>query len=234
MINDEIRDELSHLKDSGYRALQCRILPSVPPDSIIGVRTPQLRTLAKQMAKRKDVQDFLNDLPHPFFEENQLHSFIISGMKDFHECLDAVTRFLPYIDNWATCDQLSPKTFRKHRKELLPHIRQWIGSGATYSVRFGIGMLMEHFLGDDFDPSYPAMVANVRSGEYYVRMMMAWYFATALAKQYESAIPYIEQRRLDVWTHNKTIQKAIESYRVTEERKEYLRSLKRREPSNPG
>jgi 3-methyladenine DNA glycosylase AlkD len=147
-------------------------------------------------------------------------------MKDYAECLAALERFLPYVDNWATCDQMSPKVFRKHRKELLNSIREWIGSKKTYTIRFGIGMLMEHYLDGDFDPVYPEMAAGVRSEEYYVNMMTAWYFVTALAKQYDAALPYIEQHRLDDWTHNKAIQKAIESYRITPEQKDYLRTLK--------
>ena len=226
MIIEEIREELFRLQDSGYREMQCRIIPTVNPDSIIGVRTPELRGLAGQMAKREDVSAFLDALPHDYFDENQLHAFILSGMKDYQECLDAVIRFLPYVDNWATCDQMSPKVFGKHKKELLQQIKKWIGSGETYTIRFGAGMLMEHYLDEDFDPAYPELVASIRSGEYYVRMMAAWYFATALAKQYDAVIPYIEQRRLDSRTHNKTIQKAVESYRVTPEHKDYLRSLR--------
>lgn len=225
-IIDEIRGELQSLQDTGYRDLQCRILPTVKPETIIGVRTPDLRQLAKQVSKRDDVEVFLNDLPHSYFDENQLHAFIISGIKDFKRCVDSVSRFLPYIDNWATCDQLSPKVFSKHKEELLPWIRGWIADGSTYTVRFGVGMLMQHYLDDAFDSAYPSLVAEIRSEEYYVRMMIAWYFATALAKQYETIIPFLEKKRLDVWTHNKTIQKAVESYRITPEQKDYLKSLR--------
>ena len=226
MITDEIRAELYHLQDIQYRDFQSKLIPTVSPDYFIGVRTPELRKLAKQISRRDDIGDFLNELPHPSFDENQLHAFIISGMKDYAACLGAVETFLPYIDNWATCDQMSPKVFGKHRDELLEPIRRWIASDRTYTVRFGIGMLMEHFLDEDFDPKYADMVAGIRSEEYYVNMMIAWYFATALAKQYETVIPYIEERRLDTWTHNKTIRKAVESYRISPEQKEYLRSLK--------
>ena len=226
MIISEIREELDRLQDVKYREMQVRIIPTVKPESIIGVRTPALRQLAKQLGQREDVRDFLEDLPHRYFEENQLHAFIVSGMKDYAECLQALNRFLPYMDNWATCDQTSPRVFRKHRKELLKEIRKWIGSEETYMVRFGIGMLMEHYLDEDFDPAYPELAAAVRSEEYYVNMMTAWYFATALAKQYDAVLPYIEDRRLDDWTHNKAIQKAIESYRITPEQKTYLRTLK--------
>jgi len=222
----EIREELFRLQDLKYREMQIRIIPTVKAEAIIGVRTPELRAMAKELSREEETRVFLNDLPHPYFEENQLHAFIISGMKDYAECLDRLGRFLPYVDNWATCDQMSPKVFRKHRPELLNPIRDWIVSAETYTVRFGIGMLMEHYLDADFDPAYPEMVAGIRSDEYYVNMMIAWYFATALAKQYETVLPFIENHRLDPQTHNKAIQKSIESYRITPEQKEYLRSLK--------
>ena len=227
-IIEEIRDELFGLLDEKYGEFQAKLLPTVDPASIIGVRTPELRKLAKKMAKREEIGEFLGALPHQCFDENQLHAFVVSQMKDFSACLKEVDRFLPYVDNWATCDQMSPKVFKKHRAELLTAIRRWIGSGETYTVRFAVGMLMEHFLNEDFDPVYPEMVAAVRSEEYYVRMMVAWYFATALAKQYEAAVPFIEGQRLDAWTHNKTIQKAVESYRISPEQKAYLKGLKRK------
>ena len=225
-IIGEIRDRLFSLQDAKYRELQIKILPNLEPESIIGVRTPELRQMAKELAVREETGAFLKDLPHRYFDENQLHAFILSGMKDYTACMEALERFLPYVDNWATCDQMSPKVFRKHRMELLGSIRKWIASEQAYTIRFGIGMLMEHYLDGDFDPAYPEMAAGVRSGEYYVNMMTAWYFATALAKQYDAVIPYIENRRLDPWTHNKAIQKAIESYRITPEQKEYLKTLK--------
>ncbi|MBO4832232.1 MAG: DNA alkylation repair protein [Oscillospiraceae bacterium] len=226
MVTEEIREELLRMQDEKYRDFQIKLIPTAAPESVIGVRTPDLRKLAKQMSKREDVAVFLNDLPHRYFDENQLHAFIVSEIKDYGQCIAETERFLPYVDNWATCDQMSPKVFGKHRKELLERIGKWIRSGETYTVRFGIGMLMEHFLDGDYDPGYPEMVAGIRSGEYYVNMMTAWYFATALAKQYETVIPFIEERRLDTWTHNKAIQKALESCRVTPERKEHLRSLR--------
>lgn len=225
-ISKEITETLKGLQDLAYRDLQIKIIPNVEAEAIIGVRTPELRSYAKILAKREDVGDFLSDLPHRFFDEDQLHAFIISSMKDYGRCIEETERFLPYVNNWATCDQMSPKVFRKHRVELLPHIDGWIASGETYMVRFGIGMLMEHFLDEDFDIKYPKKVAAVRSDEYYVNMMTAWYFATALAKQYDKILPFIEKKKLDVWTHNKAIQKSIESYRITPEQKEYLRSLK--------
>lgn len=226
MITEEIREELFWLQDSKYREFQSKLIPTVTPDSVIGVRTPALRKYAKELVKREEIGEFLSDLPHQYFDENQLHAFIISQLKDFGRCMECVRTFLPYVDNWATCDQLSPKVFGKNKGELLPQIRKWIASGDTYTVRFGIGMLMQHFLDEDFDPEYPELVAQVRSEEYYVNMMKAWYFATALAKQYETVLPFIEERRLDDWTHRKAIQKSVESYRITEEQKKYLKTLK--------
>ena len=208
--------------------MNCRkkLIPTADSDAVIGVRTLELRQYEKQLVKNEEITIFLRDLPHRYFDEDQLHAFIVSEIKDYDRCADEVDRFLPYVNNWATCDQMSPKVFRKHRTELLQSIRKWIDSEETYTIRFGIGMLMEHYLDEDFDPAYPETVARIRSEEYYVNMMIAWYFATALAKQYDQIIPFIEDRRLDVWTHNKTIQKAVESYRITPEQKEYLKSLK--------
>ncbi len=226
MITDEIRDELFRLQNPKCKALQVKTIPTLAPETVIGVYTPELRKLAGQLVRKEDIGQFLDALPHMYFEENQLHAFIISAMKDFSECLSALTGFLPYVDNWATCDQMSPKVFKKHRSELLESIRTWISSGETYTIRFGIGMLMEHFLDEDFDLAYPEMVASVRSDEYYVNMMVAWYFATALAKQYEAVLPYITGRRLEPWTHNKTIRKSIESYRIPPEHKAYLKAQK--------
>ena len=222
----EIRKELFKLQDQKYRDFQSKLIPTVDPDTVIGVRTPELRKYAKKLAKQEDITEFLNDLPHHYFDENQLHAFIVSERKDYEQCINEVCRFLPFVDNWATCDQMSPKVFKKHRQELLEYIKEWIGSGETYTIRFAIGMLMEHFLEEDFDPAYLELVADVRTEEYYVNMMIAWYFATALAKQYEAVLPFIENQRLDTWTHNKAIQKSVESYRITAEQKEYLKSLK--------
>ena len=196
------------------------------PEAIIGVRTPELRKLAKQLAASGEAEAFLQELPHRYFEENQLHAFLISEEKDMERCIREVNRFLPYVDNWATCDQLSPKVFRKYLWALLPEIWKWIRSDKTYTIRFAVGMLMQHFMDKGFEPTYPTMVAAIRSEEYYVNMMVAWYFATALAKHYRVVLPYLEDRRLDPWTHNKAIQKALESYRIPQEQKEYLKSLK--------
>ena len=223
---EEIRRELFRLRDEGYRDFQAKLIPTVAPERMIGVRTPALRRCAKALVKQADVDEFLAALPHTFFDEDQLHAFILSEMKDFDRCAREVDRFLPYVDNWATSDQLSPKTFKKHRQALLPAIRRWIDSGKTYPVRFGVGMLMQHFLDEDFVPAYLQLVVDIESEEYYVNMMRAWYFATALAKQYAAAVPYLETNALDPWTHNKAIQKAVESYRITPEQKEYLKSLK--------
>ena len=226
MIIDEIREELHKHQDLKYRDLQIKILPSVKPEAIIGVRTPELRKYAKQLSKREDIQEFLDDLPHKFFDEDQLHAYILSEMKDYEKCIGRLEIFLPHVNNWATTDQMSPKVFKKHRAELLKHINKWIKSKKPYTIRYGIGMLMEHFLEEDFDIKYPETVASVRSEEYYVNMMIAWYFATALAKQYDAILPFIENRKLDVWTHNKAIQKSVESYRITPEQKAYLKTLK--------
>lgn len=226
MITEEIKTELFQLQDEAYRDFQGKLIPTIERDTIIGVRTPELRKLAKKLVKRDDVDEFLAVLPHLYFDENQLHAFLISEMKDFGRCMDNVCRFLPYVDNWATCDQLSPGIFKKYRQELLPYIREWIGSERVYTVRFAVGMLMQHFLDQDFDLAYPELVAGIQTEEYYINMMVAWYFATALAKQYEAVLPYIEGKRLDNWTHNKAIQKSIESRRITPEQKAYLRSLK--------
>lgn len=221
----KLHRKLYGLQDLKYREMQIRIIPTVDSERIIGVRTPELKRLAKEILASGYSEEFLEELPHKFFEENQLHSFIISEIKDLGVCMDKLERFLPFVDNWATCDQMSPKVFKKHRQELLSHIKKWIKSDKPYLVRFGVKMLMDHFLDEDFDPHYPEMVARLRSEEYYVNMMIAWYFATALAKQYEKILPFIQEKRLDNWTHNKAIQKSVESRRITDEQKRYLRTL---------
>ncbi|MCR5481433.1 MAG: DNA alkylation repair protein [Clostridia bacterium] len=226
MNKTELLMSLYDLQDLKYRDMQIKIIPTLDPESVIGVRTPELKRMAKDILKTGNYKDFLEELPHKYFEENQLQAFIISEMKDLQECMEELEKFLPYVDNWATCDQMSPKIFKKHREVLFAHIKEWIKSERTYTVRFGVGMLMGHFLDEDFDPQYPEMVAKLRSEEYYINMMIAWYFATALAKQYESVLPYIEGKRLDDRTHNKAIQKSVESRRITEEQKIYLKSLK--------
>ena len=222
----EIEIKLFGLQDKTYRDFNAKLIPTIDKETMIGVRTPDLRKLAKELIKTGKAQEFIEELPHKYFDENQLHAFILSEMKDYDECISSVNLFLPFVDNWATCDQLSPKVFKKHHGELFSHIKKWLKSKHTYTVRFAIGMLMQHFLEDDFDTSYPAMVAEIRTEEHYINMMSAWYFATALAKQYEKVLPFIEDKKLDAWTHNKAIQKALESYRITDEQKTYLRSLK--------
>ena len=226
MIVDEIREDLFANQDIKYRDFQSKLTPTIVENSAIGVRTPVLRKLAKSYCKRQDIDVFLNDLPHKYFDENQLHAFIISEIKDFDECVGRLERFLPFVDNWATCDQMSPKCFKKNHELLIPYLLRWIKSDNTYTVRFAIVILMSHFLAEDFDESFLKLVAEVESDEYYINMAIAWYFATALAKQYDKTIPYIENKTLHAWTHNKTIQKSIESYRVIEEHKNYLKSLK--------
>ena len=226
MLTDEIREELFRLQDPEYRDFQRRLIPTMSTDRMIGVRTPELRKFAKELGNRPDKDEFLEDLPHRYYDEDQLHAFLLSEMKDYGECFAAVERFLPFVNNWATCDQMSPRVFRKHRTELLKPIRDWLVSEQPYTVRFGVGMLMEHYLDGDFDLAYPEMVARLRSDEYYVNMMIAWYCATALAIQYDAVLPFLEEQRLDDWTHNKAIQKAIESRRITPEQKAYLRGLK--------
>ena len=224
----EIEKELFKLQDKKYQEMQFKIIPNIDNSTIIGVRTPEIKKLAKELIKG-DYKDFLEELPHKYFDENQLHAFIISEIKDYDECISYINKFLPYIDNWATCDQLSPKVFKKNTDKLLDEIKVWIKSKETYTIRFGIGCLMQYYLDDNFKEEYLNLVSRIKSNEYYVNMMIAWYFATALAKQYDSTIKYIESNKLDIWVHNKTIQKAIESYRITDKQKDYLRKLKRKD-----
>lgn len=228
MAMEKIRERLFEMQDLKYRDFQCRLMPTVEKEKVIGIRTPMLRAYAKELFKEPEAAEFLKSLPHKYYEENNLHGFLIEKIKDYEECVAAVDAFLPYVDNWATCDMMRPKVFKKHLPQLLEKIQEWIASDQTYTIRFGIEMLMTFYLDDAFDEEYLQMVAAVRSQEYYVNMMIAWYFATALAKQYKAALPYLEQRHLDVWTHNKTIQKAVESYRITDEQKAYLKTLKTR------
>ncbi|MBQ1822210.1 MAG: DNA alkylation repair protein [Lachnospiraceae bacterium] len=223
---NEIQAELFRLQDLKYREFQSKLIPGLREDEMIGVRTPALRKYARELSKQEGVEEFLKDLPHLYFDENQLQAFLISAIKDYDQCIDAVNAFLPYVNNWATCDQLSPQVFKKHKRELLSQVEMWIESEETYTIRFGIGMLMQHYLDEDFCGDYPRMVSEICSDEYYVNMMVAWYFATALAKQYDEVLPYIETGKLQRWTHNKTIQKAIESYRIRPEQKAYLKSLR--------
>ena len=226
IIEEDIRRRLFSMQDLQYREFVSKLMPTVDPETVIGVRTPELRKLAKELSGTSEAAEFIKILPHRYYEENNLHGFLIESIRDYDAAVGAVDAFLPYIDNWATCDLMSPKVFKKHLPELLEKIRVWLKSDRTYTVRFGIGMLLSFFLESDFSPEQLALVADLRSEEYYINMMIAWYFATALAKQYGAALPYLQEKRLDKWTHNKTIQKAIESYRISDETKTYLRTLK--------
>ncbi len=226
MITDEIREELKRHQDVGYRDLQTALIPGIGAENAIGVRTPELRKMARTLAAREDIGLFLSSLPHALFEENQLHALIIAEMKDYPSCIDAVERFLPFIDNWATTDQMNPRSFRGHREDLARRIRRWTAAEETFTVRFGVKMMMDHFLGDAFDPRFPETAAAIRRDEYYIRTAVAWYFATALAKNYEEVLPYLAEGRLDPVTHRMTVRKACESRRISPERKAYLRTLR--------
>ena len=223
-----IIDKLFKLQDKKYQEIQFKIIPNIDNSTIIGVRTPEIKKLAKELIKG-DYKSFLEELPHKYFDENQLHAFIISEIKDYDECINYINKFLPYIDNWATCDTLIPKVFKKNTDKLIVEVKKWIKSKESYTIRYGIGTLMRFYLNDEFKEEYLELVSKIKSNEYYVNMMIAWYYATALAKQYDSTIKYIESNKLDTWVHNKTIQKAIESYRITDKQKEYLRKLKRKD-----
>ena len=222
-----IREKLFELQDKEYKKFHSALMPTVDPEKIIGIRTPVLRKLAKEIKGTPEAEDFLNTLPHSFYEENNLHVFLLQSEKSFDRAIYEIEKFLPFIDNWATCDAPPPKAFEKNRERLLPYVEKWLKEKHTYTVRYGIGILMRLFLEEFFDEKYPVMVAEVKSEEYYVNMMRAWYFATAMAKQKESILPYLTENRLDVWTHNKTIQKCVESYRIDGETKAFLRNLKR-------
>ena len=223
-----IQEMLFELKDEKYADFSSKLMPTVEKSTVIGVRIPTLRRLAKELSGSDEAMTLLRELPHKYFEENNLHAFLIGEIKDFDKCLSELEFFLPYVDNWATCDSMRPKCFSKNARMLLPKIDEWISSEHTYTKRFAIELLMLYFLGDRFDDSYLGKVAAVQNDDYYVKMMKAWYFATALAYQYDAAIVYLEEKRLDEWTHNKTIQKAIESYRISLEHKTYLRTLRRK------
>lgn len=226
MSNTLLQQRLFAMQDATYAAFQSKLTPGIPIGRFIGVRVPLLRQFARGFAQESECPVFLQSLPHAYYDEDMLHSLLLSRIRDFDACVEAVNRFLPYVDNWAVCDILSPRIFARHHQELLPLIRQWIASSHVYTCRFGMGMLMGHFLDADFRPELLALPASVRSEEYYVRMMVAWFFATALAKQWDATIPYLERRMLDSWTHRKTIQKACESFRISPEQKEFLREIR--------
>ena len=222
----QIQSKLFDLQELSYQRFQCRLMPTVDPDTVIGVRTPALRALAKELWEKPEAAQFLRELPHQYYEENNLHGFLLERIRDFGTCVAEVDRFLTYVDNWATCDLISPKVFAKHLPELLAKIREWMGSSQPYTIRFGMEQLMRYYLDEAFQPAYLEMVAQIESDDYYVKMMAAWFFATALVKQYEAALPYLTERRLSPWIHNKAIQKAVESRRITQEQKLYLKTLK--------
>jgi len=224
---DRILEQLKLLSDNEYAAFQAKLTPGIDKDRFIGVRVPKVRTYAKELYKEGNYSGFLHELPHYYYDENMLHGVLISEIKDADVCFDEVSRFLPYVDNWAVCDIMSPKIFKKNKDRLLKEIDIWTKSKETYTIRFGLEMLMTHFLDDDFKAEYLEIPARIKSDEYYVNMMIAWFFATALAKRWEKAITYIEEGRLEKWTHNKSVQKALESYRISDEQKTYLRSLKK-------
>ncbi len=211
-----------------YAEFQAKLTPSVDAGKVIGVRMPAVRKLAKEFFKEEEHYAFMKALPHEYYDENLIHAQLIAQIKDYEECVKELEKFLPFVDNWAVCDTMSPKVFKKHRPQLIEKIREWSSSEDTYTCRFGIGMLMAHFLDDDFLEEYLEIPASVHSEEYYVNMMLAWYFATALAKQWDAAVIYLTEERLDRWVHNKTIQKAVESYRITDEQKTFLRTLRRK------
>ena len=224
----DVQKRLLELQDPGYRDFHSKLVPNISKETIIGIRTPVLRKFIKEYKKEPEAAEFLKILPHQYYDENVLHGFLISELKDYETCVQALDKFLPYVDNWAVCDGISPKVFAKHHAELLPKIREWAASDHVYTSRFGIEMLMTHFLDADFRSEYLEIPASVHSEEYYLNMMIAWFFATALAKQWEASVAYLEEQRLSPWVHNKTIQKARESYRITPEQKEYLKNLKRK------
>ena len=220
--------KLFALREEAYGDFTAKLIPNVDREKIIGVRAPALQRLAKDFARRPEAAAFLKELPHFYLEENGLHAALINGIRDYDACIAALDAFLPFVDNWATCDSLGPVCFQKQHARLLGDVRRWMASDRLYTVRFGIGMLMAHFLDEDFAPEHLDRVAEIESEEYYLRMMQAWYFATALAKQFDASLPVLEQRRLAPWTHNKTIQKAVESRRITPEQKAYLKTLRRK------
>ncbi|MBR2381492.1 MAG: DNA alkylation repair protein [Clostridia bacterium] len=223
----DIIGKLYEMQDIKYRDFTSRLIPNISPDSMIGVRLPQVKKLAKELYKNGEYVSFISTLPHTYFEEYHLHCYIISEIKDFEVFINELDKLLPHIDNWSVCDSLRPKCFVKNKEKVLIYIKKWLKGEHIYTQRFAIEMLMVHYLNDDFKAEYLDLVANVNGGDYYLKMMVAWYFATALAKQYKATLPYIENRHIkDKWTHNKAIQKALESYRVSEDKKAYLKTLK--------
>lgn len=233
LTKEKIREKLFSMQDLKYREFSASLVPTLDKTAVIGVRIPMIKALAKELVSMaykendfREINEFLSDVPHEFLEENNLHAFIVSNIKSFQDCINKVEEFLPFVDNWSTCDSFRPACFKKEREKLLPYINRWIDSDKPYVVRFAIELLMVYFLDDSFSVKYPDTVSKIRSNDYYVNMMIAWYFATALAKQYSDTVSYLESRTLPVWVHNKTIQKACESFRITDLQKEYLKGLK--------
>ena len=224
-----LQKKLFQMQDKAYKEFTQKLMPTVPHEKVIGIRTPHLRSFAKEFFKTQNFQKFLNKLPHKYFEEDNLHTFVIEQIKDYETAIQETEKFLPFIDNWATCDMFLPKVFKKHKEELLPKIYEWMKSKNTYTVRYAIGILMKLYLDEDYNSEYLKLVASVKSDEYYINMMKAWYFSTALSKQYSDAVLYLQNNVLDKWTHNKTIQKAIESNRISPKTKECLKSLRKKD-----
>ncbi len=227
MSDKYVLDRLFEMQDLKYRDFHSKLMPTVEKTKVIGVRTPDLRKFAKEISETPLADEFLKNLPHEYYEENNLHAFLVEKISDYDRCIDETNRFLPFVDNWATCDMMRPKIFKKHLPELLTEIKKWLKSEYIYTVRFGMEMLMCYYLDESFSSEHPELIAKIRSDEYYIKMMQAWYFATALAKRFDEIVPYLEQNKLDADTHNKTIRKAVESYRITDEQKAYLKTLKR-------
>ena len=226
MRSDAVFQRLSELSDPTYRDFHAGLIPNISPETILGVRVPALRKLARELRGSAEAQEFMAALPHEYYDENCLHGLLINDIKDFGATVSALDTFLPYVDNWAVCDLISPRSFKSRPPELAAHVHRWLESSHSYTVRFGIGVLMSFYLDEGFEPAQLEAVAERCCEEYYVNMMVAWYFATALAKQPEAALPYIENRRLSRWTHNKAIQKSIESRRIPDETKAYLKTLR--------
>ena len=226
-MKTSLQIELFSLQDLKYKEFHQKLMPTVSPDKVIGIRTPVLRKFAKDFSKREEAESFIKNLPHKYYEEDNLHAFLLEEIRDYESLIEELNKFLPFVDNWATCDMMRPKILKNHKIELLEDIKRWLNSKDTYTIRFAVNCLMLYYLEEDFKPEYLQWVKNIESQEYYINMVRAWYFATALAKQYDETVKILENNALNKWTHNKTIQKANESYRITKEQKEYLRTLKR-------
>ena len=226
-MKTDLQKELFALQDLKYKEFHQKLMPTVNPDKVIGIRTPVLRKFAKGFGKRAEAEEFMKNLPHKYYEEDNLHAFLLEEIKEYDVLIKELNKFLPFVDNWATCDMMRPKILNNHKTELIKDIDRWLNSKDTYTIRFVVNCLMLYYLDEDFKPEYLEKVTKIKSNEYYINMVRAWYFATALAKQYDKTVKILENNTLDKWTHNKTIQKAVESYRITNEKKEYLRKLKR-------